>query len=197
MATQPSGSLGMIFLTLVAMGYGAAWVGLLITVARTMSGAPWSIEPGQWLLAIVGIIAGVEVLGEILSPNWLRSPTGVVEASATCALIMPLLDKRLAARWKWLFGALAIVYALPLVTAVLIGQLDLPNAIGRAMANLTPQVSMAITAAAAVALSLFDRFRETAVERQPERPGWLHWTGIATAVWLATLPAAGRWLLGG
>ena len=108
-----------------------------------------------------------------------------------CAFVIPLLDKRLANRWKWLFGTMAFAYSLPLVIAVLIGQSNIPEIFAHATANLTPQLLMAITAAAALALALYDRVYISAEQRT-----WHHWTGIATAVCLAILPAAGRWLLG-
>jgi hypothetical protein len=195
MADRPSGTLGAIFLTLVAAGYGAAWAGLIVTLARTLRGAPWSIEPGQWLLSICGVVTIVEVLGEIASPRWLRNPMGVVQATAMCAYIVPLLDKRLASRWKWMFGALSLAYALPLVTSLLIGQMNLPNLLIRAAANLTPKRLAAIAAAAAIALALFDRFHFGVRGKRTEQRGWLHWTGIVTVAWLAVLPLAASWVL--
>jgi hypothetical protein len=197
MAQRPSGTLGAVFLTLVAAGDGAAWAALMITLTRTFRGAPWSIEPGQWLLAMLGVVAGVEVLGEIASPRWLRNPQGVVEAAAMCAFVVPLLDKRLVYYWKWLFGVLALAHALPLLVALLAEQTNVPGMIVRATAQLTPRRLTATAAVAALALASFERFQVAARAGRSEERGWLHWTGIAMAVWLALLPVAALWLLPG
>ena len=191
-AERPPGTVGALFLTLVGAGYGAAWAGLMITLARTLRGAPWSIEPGQWLLAMLGVVGGVEVLGEILSPRWLSDPRAVVEATAACAFVAPLLDRRLEPWWKWLFGALALAHALPLLIA-LAGQMNGP--LVRTAALFSPGPLTATTAVAALALALFDRVR-FARHRRGEERGWLHWTGIATALWLPLLRLAGGLLSG-
>lgn len=187
MAEKPSGTTGAIFLTLVAAGDGAAWAGLIITLARSIRGAPWPIEPGQWLLAILGVVAAVEVLAELATPRWLRSPQPVVEAAAACAFVVPLFSRRLVPRWKWLFGILSVLHAWPLVTSLLSEQVNLSDVVIRTAAQLTSNRLMAATALAALMLSLFDRsWRER---------DWLHWTGIATALWLAALPILASWLL--
>jgi hypothetical protein len=183
MADRPSGTLGAIFLTFIAVGYGAAWTGLVVTLARTLRGAPWSIEPGQWLLAVLGVAAAVEVLGGVASPRWVRNPQAIAEAAAMCAFVAPLLDKRLAYHWKGLFAALAIAYAI-LLLMMFAGRDDVPDVAARVTTILTPHGLATTAAVAALALALFDRFRGAG---QQEERGWLHWTGIATALWLALL----------
>jgi hypothetical protein len=192
---RPSGTLGAMFLTLVAASYGAAGAGLTITLARTVRGAPWSIEPGQWLLAILGVVVGVEVLGEIASPRWLRDPQAVVEAAAACAFVVPLLDRRLAHPWKWLFGALALAHALPLLLALLAEQTNAAGTLLRVAGQFTPRRLTATAALAALVLAIFDRLRLAARCERGEERGWLHWTGIATALWIALLPVAALWVL--
>ncbi|HWB08901.1 MAG TPA: hypothetical protein VG826_06745 [Pirellulales bacterium] len=189
---HPSGTLGAIFLTLVAAGYGAAWTGLVITLVRTLRGASWSIEPGQWLLAVLGVVEAVEVLGGMAS-RWVRNPQAINDATALCAFVAPLLDKRLAHHWKWLFAAIAVVYALPLLI-MLAGRGDMPDVLVRATEILTPHRLAATAALAALAVALFDHFY---VRGRKEERGWLHWTGIATALWLSLLPTAASWLFSG
>jgi hypothetical protein len=182
------GTLGALFLTLLAAGYGAAWTGLMITVARTARRAPWSIEPGQWLLAILGVVVGVEVVGEIATPRWLHDPQAVVEATAACTFVVPLFDRRLAQAWKWLFGALALAHAFPLVVALLVEQANAAGTLLHVAGQLTPRRLTTTAAFSALALAIFDRVR--LAPRGGEGGGWLHWTGIATALWLAILPVA-------
>lgn len=196
MAERPAGLLGAAMLTLVAAGYGAAWAGMVVTLARTFRGAPWSIEPGQWLLTLLGAVTAVETLGEVASPHWLRDPRGIVLAAAVCAFFAPLFDMRLPPRWKWLFGAVSLLYALPLLTALGGGQPQMPMPLARAVAALTPRTLVAATAAGAVMLSCFDVGRRFTRSGRDEPRGWLHWTGIAAAVWLALLPWAMSRLMG-
>ena len=189
MAEQPTGTLGALFLTLVAAGDGAAWAGLIITLARLWRGARWSIEPGQWLLTLLGVVVAVDVLTELASPRWLRNPQAVVEAAAACAFVVPLFSKRLVPRWKWLFGMVSLLHAWPLLTSLFRWQGHLAEVMVFAATQLTPPWLMAATAVAALGLALFDRsWRER---------GWLHWTGIATVIWLAVLPFVAPWLLAG
>lgn len=194
-AGRPSGTLGAMFLTFMAAGYGAAWAGLMITITRTIRGAPWSIEPGQWLLAVLGVAVGVEVLGEIASPRWLRSPQAVVQATAMCAFVVPLLDRRLAHAWKWLFGALALGHAIPLLLTLLAEQTNHADTLVRVATYFTRGLLTAAAALAALGLALADRVRLAV--RPGEERDWLHWAGIATALWLALLPVAAEWLLSG
>jgi hypothetical protein len=183
----PAGSAGAVFLVCLAAGQGAAWAGLIITLVRSLRGRSWPVEPGQWLLAVIGVMVAVELLAEFAVANVLRNRQGVVFATTACAFIVPLFSRRLAASWKLLFGAFALLYAFPLLVAIMGGQVDLPDFLNRTAARLTPRRLATATALAAVVLALFER------KRAPR--GWLHWTGIGTAVWLALLPLAATWLL--
>ncbi len=181
----PAGSAGAIFLIFLAAGQGAAWAGLIITLTRSLQGRSSPVEPGQWLLAVMGVMVAVELLAEFAG-SALRSRQGVVFATTACAFITPLFSRRLARKWKALFGAFALLYAFPLLVAIMGDQVDLPDFLDRTAARMTPQRLATATALAAVALALFERNRA--------RRGWLHWTGIGTAVWLALLPLAATWL---
>ncbi|HVX11429.1 MAG TPA: hypothetical protein VHC22_09630 [Pirellulales bacterium] len=183
----PAGSAGAIFLACLAAGQGAAWTGLVITLARSLRGSTWPVEPGQWLLAVMGVMVTVELLAEFVGPGALRNRQGVVLAVTACAFVVPLFCRRLAPRWKLLFGALAFLYAFPMLVAILAGQVDLPDFLNRTAAQFTPQHLATATALATVALA--------PLERKHTPRGWLHWTGIGTAVWLALLPLVATWVL--
>ncbi|HVA47610.1 MAG TPA: hypothetical protein VNH11_14670 [Pirellulales bacterium] len=194
LAERPPGIMGAFFLTLVAAGEGAAWAGLAITLARSFRGAPWPIEPGQWLLAVLGAVVTVETLAESASGKWVKDPRGIVEAAAACAFVVPLFSRRLAARWKWFFGAVALLDALPLLLAVF----DANGILARSFALLTPPRLAAAAALGAATLAAWEAILPvTKADRRWDERGWLHWTGIATATWLAVLPLAAPWLLAG
>ncbi|MEX0710806.1 MAG: hypothetical protein WD278_00565, partial [Pirellulales bacterium] len=51
------GPLGSVIVVAASLGPGAAWAGLLVLIGRWLRGSPWPVEPGHWLLAILGAIA--------------------------------------------------------------------------------------------------------------------------------------------
>ena len=193
MTARAPGTLGMFFLAMLAAGNGAAWAGLLITLARSFRRSPWPIEPGQWLLALLGAVAIVEALAESATGKWLKDPRGVVQAATACAFVVPLFSKRLAARWKWLFASVSFLFALPLLVA-----LSNAHGLGRTMAHLTPARVTLAAAVGSALLASYDRLSSPAkADTRAGKSGWLHWTGIVTAACLAMLRVAGPWLLAG
>lgn len=193
MTTRAPGTLGMLFLTMLAAGNGAAWAGLLITLARAFRRSPWPIEPGQWLLALLGAVAVVEALAEAATGKWVKDPRGIVQAAAACAFVLPLFAKKLAARWKWFFASLSCFYALPLLVAVSNGH----GLVGRVVAPLTPSRVTVAAAVGSAVLAVFERVSSATNADSRTATGWLHWTGIVTTAWLAMLRLAGPWLLAG
>lgn len=187
LANRPAGVAGAIFLVLVAVGDGAAWAGLVITLARLLRGKTWPIEPGQWLLALLGVVVAVELTTESGVAGRLRNPQAVVMAAAACALVAPLFSRRLEMRWKWLFGVLSLLYAFPILTSVIDWQIDLPQVVERAASQLTAKRLEATTALGATALAVFDSDRRNR--------NWLHWAGIVAALWLALMPPIAQRLL--
>lgn len=184
---ERAGAGGAIVLVLVAMGHGAAWAGLAITLARTFRGRTWPIEPGQWLLALLGVLAAVEWLTGFTAPRRiLRDPQGVVLAITGCAFVVPLFSRRLPLGWKWLFGAFSLLCAAPLLFALVASQIDMPVALGRVASQLTLKRILALTAVGAGVLA--------ACERDRRQRTWLHWAGIVTAAWLALLAQVAGWL---
>lgn len=179
MAQQPAGLAGASILVLVAAGEGAGWAGLATSLARLVRGKPWPVEPGQWLLAILGAVNIVELLVLVGSRHGMKNQRAMVLVFTACALVLPLLSRRLPRIWRWFFGAASMLYALPLMISVLSSQLDLPMELIQAGSRLTLKRLNEIAALAALAVAFFD----------PDRSGhtWLHWTGIGTALWLAAL----------
>lgn len=182
-ARQP-GSLGGILLMLLALGNGTAATGLSITLTRSFRGAPWPVEPGQWLLAALGAVAIVEMLVEGASGTWVQHPQRIVEAVAACAFAIPLFSKRLASSWKWLFAAISVLHAFPLLVAVS----DAPHVLAQTLVYLTSSRLAAATAIGAVALAVSERtYPAATADRAAIKRCWLHWAGLMTAVWLAAL----------
>lgn len=184
LAAHQPGSLGGILLILLAIGNGTAGAGLVITLTRSIRGVPWPIEPGQWLLAILGAAAIAEMLAEGASGTWVKHPRGIIEAVAACAFAVPLFSKRLTSRWKWFFGAVSMLHALPLLVAVF----EVHRAVAQSLVEFTSSRLAAATAFGAVTLAVSERVWPVALADLGARQrGWLHWAGITTAIWLAAL----------
>lgn len=179
LAQRPAGLLGAAFLLAVGLGAGTAWLGLAITLTRMARGRPWPVEPGQWLLVVLGLMQAAELFGLVGARYGMRNPHAAVIALSACAFVPPTLSRRVEPRWKWFFAAASIVYALPLLVSVLAAQIDLPLAVLRAAGALSSRKLGVALAAAVVVLAVIDPGRKSR--------GWLHWAGIATAVWLAAI----------
>jgi hypothetical protein len=177
LAQRPAGVMGAAFLVVVAMGAGLAWAGLVITLSRAARGRLWPIEPGQWLLATLGVLEAAELFALLGATYGMRNQQAVVLAVSACAFVWPTLSRRLEPRWKWLFAAACVLFALPLLVSLLAAQVDLPPAALRTVGQLTPRRLTAALAVAAVVLA--------ALEPGRRGRGWLHWVGVGTGVWLA------------
>lgn len=179
LAQRPAGIVGAAFLVAVAMGAGTAWAGLAITLIRAARGRPWPIEPGQWLLATLGVMEAAELGVLFGAAHGMRNQQAVVLAVSACAFVLPTFSRRLEPRWRWLFAATCVCFALPLLVSVPAARLDVPLVALQAVSHLSPRRLTVALAVAAVALA--------AVEPGRTGRGWLHWVGIVAAVWLAAV----------
>ncbi|HEV3024974.1 MAG TPA: hypothetical protein VGX76_21015, partial [Pirellulales bacterium] len=80
LAKVPPGGLGTVLVALDGLGVGSAWAGLCVFISRRLRGAGWKIEPGEWLLALVGARLAAEALLRLTIPNELVSPRPVLDA---------------------------------------------------------------------------------------------------------------------
>lgn len=182
LAVRPAGAVGALVLLLVAVGYGTAWMGLAISLSRILRSSRWPLEPGQWLLAIEGVTLALLVVERSVRSPVLRNPWAVIDAVTACMWLLPLFSRKLPAHWKWLFGALALAYAWPLAVISLDAWVGAPHKLVWLADQFSANRKQAFAAAVAVLLALADHWAR-------RRWGWLHWVGVANAVWLALLPA--------
>lgn len=180
LAVHPAGAVGALQAALLSLGYGAAWMGLAIFVARRLSAKVYLIEPGEWLLAILGGRLAVEVAVQFV-PSWLlAAPQGLISAATCLLLTAPLLSRTLSALWKGVVATMLFLYALPLAAIVLrdmfgfaLGPLE--TIAGWLDAARTPALLVLLSAAA-----VLDR-------KQQHRRSWLHGVGLIAWLWSLAL----------
>ncbi len=103
-----------------ALPRGAALAGLAIFIRRRWQRAPWPIEPGEWLVAIAGMWLATEVVLIRWSPSdRFHNPAAVHAALACMMLVLPTLAQGLSVDWKCFFSFLVVVFAWPLLVALL------------------------------------------------------------------------------
>jgi hypothetical protein len=177
LAQAPPGGLGTVLVALDGLGVGAAWAGLCLFVTRRIRGVDWQIEPGEWLLALVGARLAAETLLRLTIANQLVSPRPVVDALTALLAVVPVFGRYLPACWKAVFYLLVALYGLPLAASCLDAWLEL--SLGAA--------DEVIERAAAESSSLAALLVLPAVYcdwRVGCRRGWLHWVGLAVVWWL-------------
>jgi hypothetical protein len=173
------GVTGLLMAMVSSLGVCTSWAGLLIFISRRWRGVPWPIEPGEWLLAVLG-------MNSIASFVVFRLPEGFFEAkllvsiAVTCTLFfMPILSRRLATRWKVFFGLAMITLPVFLIQLILLlRQLYL-------LLNVIEftwwldAASLLIAIILVIVVSWMDR-------RDGRKHDWLHWIGIATYLYSCT-----------
>ncbi|HEX5447420.1 MAG TPA: hypothetical protein VFW87_26635 [Pirellulales bacterium] len=188
LADRPAGALGALVLILVAVGYGTAWMGLVVSVYRLLRSARWPFEPGQWLLAIEGATLALLVAERFVRGQVFRNPWAVIDAVTACLFVLPLFGRKLPVHWKWMFGVVAAVYGWPLAVVALDAWAGAPRNLVWLADQFSANRKQAFAAAVAVVLALVDL-------RIGHRWGWLHWVGVIDAAWLALLPMIAAWLV--
>jgi hypothetical protein len=177
----PPGAVGLAVLAAVGLSASLGWAGLAIVATRCLR-TRWPIQPGEWLLAALGVRLGLEALAVLLEAHrFVHSPQLVVESLVCCFLVLPLFGK-LPRTWIIVFIVMILITAVPLVTAVLalVGWFDLPPAfVQTGMAGTQSPVTLLVVL---LAMGID--------HRQGNQYGWLHWLGLATLSWHHLLRAA-------
>jgi hypothetical protein len=180
LAAHPPGALGVITAAALSLGYGAAWAGLALFVARRLSAKVYPIAPGEWLLAILGARLAVEVALEF-APAWVvASPKGLLAAATGVLLVLPLLSRSLPAVWKAVIAAMLILYAAPAAMIRLGTLLGLPDDLFTPAAGLLDRVRSPVVLLVLMLALSHDLWRKRAY-------GWLHGAGVAAWLWLLAL----------
>jgi hypothetical protein len=176
-ADQPS-VWGLLLVSGYAAGCGAAWVGLAIWMVRAARGATWPVEPGHWLLVVLGVRLGLDLAIRLWLPRAFTSPQSVLEAAVCGCLVLPLLSRTLSAVWESGFYVLLAIQAAPLTVAVLDGWLFWPPVWLARSAEWIERSQSWLMALVVLGCAAFD---------WPERRqrGWLHWLGLAVCFGMA------------
>ena len=182
LSQQQIGWVGAVVVTLQAIGGGGGWAGLLIFAGRRFRGAGWPIEPGEWLLAVLGTRLVLEVLLAQVPKTFLTAPETVLAALTGCLLVVPALSRRLPTPWKVLFCVLALLYSGPLLAVCLRFGLPEHQVTLTQIAQFISWLRPGVTAALVVVVAGVVHFRG-------RRFGWLHWAGLGVCLWMTALPA--------
>jgi hypothetical protein len=180
--------LGMLILICQVLPRGAAWAGLTIFVGRRWRRAPWAIEPGEWLVAIAGMWLALEVvMMHLPTAQHFQNPV-MVHAAVTCVLlVLPTLTQSLAADWKWFFAFLVVIFAWPVLIALVEADSTVYPDWIYSSGDLVLNYRFYLAAAALAVVVGRDLIRGA-------RHGWLHWAGLIDVV-LIVLSAGLMWLL--
>ena len=180
LSQQQIGWVGAVVATLQAIGGG--WVGLLIFASRRLRRAGWPIEPGEWLLAVLGTRLVLEVSLAQVPKAFFTAPETVLAALTGCLLVVPALSRRLPTPWKVLFCVLALLYSGPLLAICL--QFGPPEhqVTLTQIARFISWLRSGVTASLVVVVAGVVHFRG-------RRFGWLHWAGLGVCLWMTALPA--------
>jgi hypothetical protein len=176
-AVQP-GAWGLLLVSGYAATCGAAWVGLGVWVVRAARGATWPVEPGHWLLVVLGVRLALDLAIQLWLPRAFTSPESVLEAAVCACLVLPLLSRALSAIWESGFYVLLAIQAAPLTVAVLDGWLFWPPLWLARSAEWIERSQSWLMALVVLGCAAFD---------WPERRqrGWLHWLGLAVCFGMA------------
>jgi hypothetical protein len=155
---------------------GAAWAGLAIFIRRIWQRAPWPIEPGLWLAAIAGMWLALEVVMiQFRSAQHFESPVAVHGAFVCLLLVLPTLAQGLTIDWKLFFSFLVVVFAWPLLVALVEADSTVYSAWIYRSGDMVLGARFYLAAAALAAVVCRDLARSV-------RHGWLHWAGLVDVV---------------
>lgn len=171
------GGWGLILAAAGAIGYGAAWTGLCVWLARVLRGAAWPVEPGHWLLVALAVRLGLDMAIRLWLSQTFRSAETVLDAVTVCCLTLPLLSRSLSFAWQVCFALLLLFYAWPLVASVVDRWFFMPGWIWNAIAWAAPRQAILVAALVGVFAAIdLPEWRQRS---------WLHWSGLAVCAWLA------------
>jgi hypothetical protein len=170
--------------------YGGVVVsGLVLWIAWRRRGIPFPTEPGEWLLVVQGAIMLVAIAA-IYVAN--QDPAAMLVLAIGVFLtiagigVVPVSYYRQSTLWRVFFGALALAYALPLVSLAIAftGVFILVAVLGFAFLGITGLVAVLFVVA------LISDLSHRTVR------GWPHWAGVISfflfglfhvALWIAAI----------
>lgn len=169
----------LLSVALFGVGYSAGLLGLAICLTRQVSGATWPIEPGEWLLMMIGAVFVFSEVQAIAFPNLFNSSFRVLTALRCLLLLVPILGQSMPWRWKYLFAVLLSIH-LGVVTYLLLdGEPALTGRLGQFSALIIFHSNGALLDwVIPVFWSAFDY-------RNHSKYTWLHWLGIIAGGWLS------------
>lgn len=176
---RPRAVIGVFILVGQAVIAGAAWSGLLITLSRSWRRVAVIIEPGQWLMVVVGVRLLAEALLRLPVGQVFVVPEAMTGVCTCCVLVVPTLSKHLSMPWKLLFSLLAVSHGAPFGLAVSQTVFGLPHVIhNELIAWWAFLLSLGIPPSLAIWLQM-----------RGERSTWLHWAGVSVwCLWLLLQP---------
>ena len=180
-AKAEPGLVGALLVCVFALGPGVAWAGCAVFLWRRWRGARWPVEPGHWLLAVIGAQAALEVILQLLPEGLFRSPGAVSTAFTACFLVVPALSRKLPAAWKGLFCLLAGLCAAPLLLVCLSFAFPIEGKIVDQVARLAVAAKPVAAMSLVLGLEAWERFHGTS-------RNWLHGLGVVAFVWMMLAP---------
>jgi hypothetical protein len=172
------GPLGSAIVVAASLGPGAAWAGLLVLIGRWLRGSPWPVQPGHWLLAILGARLALDAALRLMLAKQPASSQAIVDAVTCCLLVLPTLSQTVPALWKVFFSLLVLLIGAPLALIYL-------NAwFGLELGPLAHAARAASAWSGALGCLLIGLFALVDHGRG-RRHGWLHWTGLAVWLWIS------------
>jgi hypothetical protein len=184
LAREQPKPLGVLAVLGYAVCVATAWAGGVVLMLRAASGARWPLEPGHWLLAVLGADLIVEILLQITPPTVFARP-GLAHNALVCWLyVLPLFSRHLQPRWKAFFLLMVFLYGGPLLLAAL-AVLGAPmSALAGKIATVLSRASTPVAAGSVLTTALLDY-------RRGQDRDWMHWCGIAVFVGIMGL----RWAI--
>jgi hypothetical protein len=115
--TEPT-PIGLAIMVAFGLCIAGAWSVLAVLLWRCVRGRRWTIEPGLWLGAALGLRLAVDVLLRLPSRPLFRSNEAVIDGVTCLFLVVPLFSRDLPRHWK---GIVTLLLALYGVTALSVG----------------------------------------------------------------------------
>jgi hypothetical protein len=134
------------------------------------------VEPGECLLAIVGIRLAIETVLRLTMTGQFHSLHSVLDAITACMAVAPVLSLRLPTIWKIVFYTLVAVYGLPPANLCCEAWFRWPHTLGR-LAEAIAEAQTLLAGSLILSAVWFDW-------RAGRRWSWLHWVGLAVVWWL-------------
>jgi hypothetical protein len=175
---QNNGGFLPVSIALHSLSSGAFLAGVFLFIVRRCRGLSFPIQPGEWLLTVLGLKIGVSLASGVLVHLVTDLPFAGQNYArmATCWLfVIPVVFAGAPRRWRAFFWAVLITdIVLELqISLALIGTFQ--SSVFRGAIGLLPAAVLLV----AVWLDL---------RRDPRRP-WTHWSGVLAYLWRSALYA--------